>query len=54
MIRPRVRHALVLGVVLNFCSIMLLPAAEAQQATRLYRIGVLSVSSFDNTTLGKV
>src|SRR5688572_1187841 len=45
---------LALGVVLSVWSMALSLAAEAQQAGRVYRIGVLSLTSFENTTLAKV
>jgi len=48
------KRLLALGLILTVCSITPLFAAEAQQTTKVYRIGVLSVSSFDNTTLGAV
>jgi ABC-type uncharacterized transport system substrate-binding protein len=48
------RRKAVLALTLLMGFIMLLPAAQAQQAKKVHRIGVLSLSSFDNTTLGAV
>ena len=48
------RTLFVLGLILSFWSMALSLAAEAQQVGRVYRIGVLSLTSFDNTTLATV
>jgi putative ABC transport system substrate-binding protein len=43
-----------LGLILSVWSMAMSLAAEAQQAGRVYRIGVLSLTSFENTTLATV
>jgi putative ABC transport system substrate-binding protein len=48
------KTVLALGLVLGVWSITLPLAGEAQQAGRVYRIGVLSLTSFENTTLATV
>src|SRR5262245_7977491 len=52
------KNVLALALVLSVCSIMPLLAAEAQRTAKVYRIGVISLSSFvlskDKTTLGAV
>jgi len=50
----RRKTVLALGLVLGVGSMTLPPAARAQPAGRIYRIGVLSLTSFEGTTLGKV
>ena len=46
--------AFALGVMLSFWSITLALAAATPQAAKVYRIGVLSFTTFDNTTLAAV
>ena len=48
------KTVLALGLVLSVWSITLPLAAEAQQAAKVYRIGVLSLTTFENTTLAAV
>jgi putative ABC transport system substrate-binding protein len=48
------KTVLALGLVLSVWSITLSLAAEAQQAGKVYRIGVLSLTSFEDTTLAAV
>ena len=50
----RRKTVLALALVLGIWSIAVPRAAEAQQAGRVYRIGVLSLTTFDGTTLAKV
>ena len=50
---PR-RTVFALGLILGVWSMALSLAAEAQQAGKVYRIGVLSLTSFENTTLATV
>ncbi|HEY3179715.1 MAG TPA: ABC transporter substrate-binding protein [Casimicrobiaceae bacterium] len=50
---PR-RTVFALGLILSVWSMALSLAAEAQQAGRVYRIGVLSLTTFQNTTLATV
>ena len=48
------RAVFALGLALSVGSMALSLAGEAQQAAKVYRIGVLSLTSFDNTTLAAV
>ena len=48
------KMVLALALVLGIWSIVVPLAAEAQQARRVYKIGVLSLTKFDGTTLAKV
>ncbi|MGR4869362.1 ABC transporter substrate-binding protein [Variovorax sp. LARHSF232] len=48
------KTVLALAFVLGIWSIAVPLAAEAQQARRVYKIGVLSLTMFDGTTLAKV
>ena len=48
------RTVFALGLILSVWSMALSLAAEAQPAGKVYRIGVLSLTSFENTTLAAV
>jgi len=50
----RRKTVLALGLVLGVGSVTLPLVARAQPTGRIYRIGVLSLTSFEGTTLGKV
>jgi putative ABC transport system substrate-binding protein len=50
---PR-RTVFALGVILSVWLMALSPATEAQQTARVYRIGILSLTSFEDSTLAAV